>query len=322
MLGWWLCGGLAEETITVCEGLRRYNPNMDVRYAKGCEIGWNSTNESYISEAVALAKNSEAVVLCIGEKEEESGESNSKANLELPEVQYKLLEEVLAVNKNAVVLLFTGRPLALTRLNAIAPAILNVWWPGTECGNAVANLLFGEVVPSGKITMSFPYASGQCPIYYNHYRTGRPSPYGRYDILHATRYLDAPNEPLYPFGYGLSYTDFTYSGIELSSNSMECGGEITASVTITNAGKYKAKETVQLYIRDVAGSFVRPVKELKGFEKIELDVGESKKITFTITEEMLAFYGADMRRNAEKGKFHVFIGKDSDVETYQEFELL
>jgi len=322
VLGWWQCGGLAEETVTVCDGLRNYNADLTVSYAEGCKSGWNNTNESYILEAIELAKNSEAVVLCLGETEEESGESNSKTNLDLPEVQYKLLEKVFAVNKNVVVLLFTGRPLALTRLHTIAPAILNVWWPGTECGNAVANLLFGEVVPSGKLTMSFPYSSGQCPIYYNHYRTGRPSPYGRYDILHATRYLDTPNEPLYPFGYGLSYTEFAYSAIELSSNKMERGGEITASVTVTNVGKYKAKEIVQLYIRDVAGSFVRPVKELKGFEKIELDVGESKKLIFTITEEMLAFYGAGMRRNAEKGKFHAFIGKNSDVEIYQEFELL
>ena len=322
VLGWWLCGGLAEETVTVCEGLRRYNKNLDVRFAKGCEIGWNSTDESGIKEAVALAKTSEIVVLCLGEKEEESGESNSKTNLDLPPVQYKLLEEVLAVNENVVVLLFTGRPLAITRLQEKAPAILNVWWPGTECGNAVANLLFGEAVPSGKITMTFPYSSGQCPIYYNHYRTGRPSPYGRYDILHATRYLDTPNEPLYPFGYGLSYTEFSYSDLQLSSDTMQRGGEITASITVKNTGKYKAQETVQLYIRDLAGSFVRPVKELKGFEKIKLDVGESKKIQFKITEEMLAFYGAGMRRTAEKGKFHVFIGTNSDVEEYQEFELL
>ncbi len=321
VLGWWLCGGLAEETVTVCDSLRRYKDDLTVRYAKGCEIGWDNTDECYISEAVELAKNSEAVVLCLGEKEEESGESNSKTNLDLPEIQYKLLEKILEVNQNVAVLLFTGRPLACTRLQAKAPAILNVWWPGTECGNAVANLLFGEVVPSGKITMSFPYSSGQCPIYYNHYRTGRPSPHGRYDILHATRYLDTPNEPLYPFGYGLSYSEFDYSAVELSSNVMKRGEEITASVTVTNTGKYKAKETVQLYIRDLAGSFVRPVKELKDFEKIELDAGESKKVAFTITEETLAFYGADMQKKAENGKFHVFIGGSSDVESYQEFEL-
>lgn len=322
VLGWWLCGGLAEETVTVCDGLRNYNKNLDVSYVKGCEIGWNNTDEGYIAEAVELAKNSETVVLCLGEKEEESGESNSKTNLDLPEIQYKLLDAVLAVNKNAVVLLFTGRPLACTRLHEKAPAILNVWWPGTECGNAVANLLFGEVSPSGKLTMTFPYSSGQCPIYYNHYQTGRPSPYGRYDILHATRYLDTPNEPLYPFGYGLSYSTFAYSEVELSFNVMKRGDKITASVTVTNTGAYRAKETVQLYIRDLAGSHVRPVKELKGFEKVELEAGESKKIAFSITEEMLAFYGAGMQRNAEKGKFYVYIGKDSDVDRYQEFELL
>lgn len=322
VLGWWLCGGLAEETVTVCDGLRKYNKNFNVRYAKGCEIGWNNTNKSYISEAVELAKNSEAVVLCLGEKEEESGESNSKTNLDLPEIQYKLLDAVLAVNKNVVVLLFTGRPLACTRLHTKAPAILNIWWPGTECGNAVANLLFGEVVPSGKLTMTFPYSSGQCPIYYNHCQTGRPSPYGRYDILHTTRYLDTPNEPLYCFGYGLSYTSFAYFGLELSADTMQCGGEITASITVTNTGKCKAKETVQLYIRDLASSHVRPIKELKGFEKVELDVGESKKISFSITEEMLAYYGADMCRMAEKGKFRVFIGGNSDITEYKEFQLL
>lgn len=321
VLGWWLCGGLAEETVTVCDGLRKYNEKLDVRYEKGCEIGWNNTDESYISSAVELAKNSAVVVLCLGEKEEESGESNSKTNLDLPEIQYKLLESVLSVNQNVVVLLFTGRPLAMTRLHQLAPAILNVWWPGTECGSAVANLLFGEVVPSGKLTMTFPYSSAQCPIYYNHCRTGRPSPYGRYDIAHTTRYLDTPNEPLYPFGYGLSYTSFVYSDLRLNSNIMQRGGEITASVTVTNAGKYKGKETVQLYIRDVAASHVRPVKALKGFEKIELGVGESKTVSFVITEEMLAFYGAGMQRKAESGKFYIFIGGNSDVEDYQEFLL-
>ena len=322
VLGWWLCGGLAEETVTVCDGLRGYGNNLNVRYAKGCEIGWNSTDERYIEEAVEFAKNSEAVVLCLGEKEEESGESNSKTNLDLPEIQYKLLKAVLAVNQNVVALLFTGRPLAITRLDKLAPAILNVWWPGTECGSAVANLLFGRAVPSGKITMTFPYSSGQCPIYYNHCRTGRPSPYGRYDIVHATRYLDTPNEPLYPFGYGLSYASFAYSDLELSADTMQSGDKITASVTVTNMGAYRAKETVQFYICDVAASVVRPVKELKGFEKIKLGAGESKKVSFVITEETLAFYGAGMRRSAEKGKFRIFIGANSTVTEYKEFQLL
>lgn len=322
VLGWWLCGGLAEETVTVCEGLRQFDANLNVRYAKGCDSSWDSTEESYIDEAVALAKESEAVILCLGEGEEESGESNSKASLDLSEIQYKLLAAITAVNQNVVVLLFTGRPLASVRLHYGAPAILNVWWPGTECGSAIANLLFGKVVPSGKLTMTFPYTTGQCPIYYNHYRSGRPAPKGRYDILHTTRYLDEPNEPLYPFGYGLSYTSFSYSEPILSSDILKRGDSIEASVTIINKGDCKAKEVVQLYICDVCGSLVRPVKELKGFQKIALEAGESKTITFTITEDMLAFYGADGKRKAENGRFCVYIGANSDVDTYKEFQLI
>lgn len=322
VLGWWLCGGLAEETVTVCDGLRNYNEDLDVCFVQGCEGGWNCTDEGGIAEAVSMAKTCEAVVLCLGESENESGESNNKTYLDLPEIQYKLLDAVMAVNKNVVVLLFTGRPLATVRLHKVAPAILNVWWPGTECGNAVANLLFGKVVPSGKITMSFPYSSGQCPVYYNHYSTGRPAPYGKFDIQHSTRYLDTPNDPLYPFGYGLSYTEFSYSNITLSSNIMKRDEEIIAIVTVTNIGKYCAKETVQLYIQDVCGSFVRPVKELKGFKKIELEVGESKTVEFIITEDMLAYYGADRQRKAEKGKFYVYIGTNSDTQNYQEFKFV
>lgn len=322
VLGWWLCGGLAEETVTVCDGLRNYNENLEVCFERGCEGGLECTDESGISKAVESAKKCDAVVLCLGESENESGESNNKTYLDLPEVQYKLLNSVLEVNKNVVVLLFTGRPLAAVRLHRIAPAILNVWWPGTECGNAVANLLFGKVVPSGKLTMSFPYSSGQCPIYYNHFQSGRPAPKGRYDILHTTRYLDSPNEPLYPFGYGLSYTNFVYSEPILSANSLKRGESLEVSVTVINNGGYKAKEVVQLYIRDVCGSIVRPVKELKGFQKIVLEKGESKTVTFTITEDMLAFYGADGKRKAENGRFYIYIGTDSDVDTYKEFQLI
>lgn len=322
VLGWWLCGGQAEDTVTVCEGLRKYSPHLDVQYAKGYEIGYDSVTTEYFAEAIEKAKQCEYVVLCLGEAEEESGEANSRADIDLPEVQYKLLEEILKVNPRVAVLLFTGRPLAIARLHDLAPAILNVWWPGTECGNAVANLLFGEVSPSGRLTMTFPYTVGQCPIYYNHYRTGRPLPKGVRGVKHATRYLDAPNEPLYPFGYGLGYSKVEYSPVTLDRDVFRRGGKIEASVTVTNVGKYETKETVQLYIRDVAGSTVRPVKELKGFEKIKLAAGESKTVRFTITEETLAFYGADNVKKAEAGEFYVFIGKDSDVEDYQRFILI
>ena len=197
-----------------------------------------------------------------------------------------------------------------------------VWQPGTECGNAVANLVFGDVVPSGKITMSFPWAVGQCPIYYNHFRTGRPRVDDWRRCSCQSAYIDGPNSPLYPFGYGLSYTTFTYSDFKLSAEKMQRGEKITASVTVKNTGNFKAKEVVQLYIRDLVGSVVRPVKELKGYQKIELDKGEEKRVEFAIDEDMLAFYGADMVKKAEEGKFQVFIGTDSSVKEFLEFELL
>ena len=319
--GSWFCGGRAEDTVSVFDGIKDIIGDR-VKYAQGCDIALDSTDYSKIDEAVELAKNSEAVVLCIGEHQDDSGESNCKTKLEIPYVQYKLLFEILKVNKNVAVVLFTGRPLALERLEANAPAILNMWMPGTEGGSAAANLLFGRSVPSGKITMSFPRTVGQCPIYYNHYNTGRPKPYDVGRAVYTSAYIDSPNSPLYPFGYGLSYTTFEYSDHKISKEWMKEGETITASVKVKNTGKYKAKETVQLYVRDLYGSTVRPVKELKGFEKIELDVGEEKIVTFEITEETLAFYGADMKRKAEKGEFRVFIGTNSACKPFATFMLV
>ena len=321
IFGNWHCGAKAEETITVLDGIKSIIGDR-AKYAKGCDIEITSTDESQIAKAVKLAKKCEKVVLCLGEHQFDSGESQCKAILELPEVQYKLLNEVLKVNKNVVVLLFTGRPLAIERLDAIAPAILNMWMPGTEGGNAAANLLFARSVPSGKITMSFPRVSGQCPIYYNSYNTGRPKL--QKDLVrekYTSSYLDVLNSPLYPFGYGMSYSTFEYSDKAINKTIMTRGEKIIASVKVKNTGNYKCKEIVQLYIRDLVGSIVRPVKELKGFEKIELDIGEEKTVTFEIDEESLAFYGADLTKKAENGKFQVFIGASSDCEPFAEFEL-
>lgn len=320
IFGNWHCGARSEETTTVLEGFKSILGDR-VRYAKGCEDAFDSTDESGISEAVELAKNSEAVVLCLGENQWDNGEGNSKAILELPEIQYKLLDAVLAVNKNVAVVLFTGRPLALDRLDRTAPAILNAWEPGTEGGSAIANLVFARAVPSGKLTMSFPYATGQCPIYYNHYNTGRPKLTDELRVRFTASYIDVPSVPLYPFGHGLSYSSFEYSDRKIDKTVMRRGEKITASVKVTNTGKYKAKEVVQLYIRDLCGSVVRPVKELKGFEKIELDVGESRVVTFEITEDTLAFYGSDLTRKAEAGKFHIFIDTTSDCKEFATFEL-
>lgn len=320
--GNWPCGAKAEETVPVFEGIKSIVGDR-AKYAKGCDVEFDANDFSGIEEAVELAKNSEAVVLCLGEHQFDSGEGHCKSKLELPYVQYKLLFEVLKVNKNVAVLLFTGRPLCLERLDKTAPAILNMWMPGTEGGNAAANLVFGRANPSGKLTMSFPYTVGQCPIYYNQYMTGRPKPEDNdARITFTSSFIDVPNRPLYPFGYGLSYTQFEYSDCKLDKDVMKSGEAITASVKVKNIGNYKGKETVQLYIRDVCASIIRPVKELKGFEKIELDVGEEKTVTFQITEEELAFYGADMQRKAEKGKFQVFIAPNSKCKPFAEFELI
>ena len=277
-----------------------------------------------IDEAVELASKVDAVILCLGEHQDYSGEGNCRTSIDIPAIQYKLLDKILEVNKNTAVALFTGRPLAIWELDKKAPAILNMWMPGTEGGNACANLIFGNAVPSGKITMTFPRVLGQVPIYYNAYRTGRPKleedDFNR--VRFTSSYLDMPNSPLYPFGYGLSYTDFEYSDFKLSANTMKRDETLVASVKVKNVGKYKAKEAVQFYIRDVVGSVVRPVKELKGFEKIELDIGEEKTVEFTITEEMLKFWNKEIKFVAESGEFEVFIGKDSTCKPYASFELV
>lgn len=321
--GSWHCGGKAEETISVYEGLKNLLGDK-VKYAQGCQIEYDSEDTSLIAEACALAAESDVVVLCLGEHQEYSGESNCRASIDLPEIQYTLLDEILKVNKNVAVALFTGRPLAISRLDKTAPAILNMWMPGTEGGNACANLLFGEAVPSGKITMTFPRALGQCPIYYNHYTTGRPKLEEDDEkfVRFTSSYIDVQNSPLYPFGYGLSYSTFEYSDLTLSKTEMTDSDTLVASVKVKNTGKYKAKEIVQFYIRDVKGSCVRPVKELKGFEKLELDVGEERTVSFEITEPMLRYWNRDLKHVSEVGDFEVFIGKDSTCKPFATFKLI
>lgn len=323
IIGGWHCGGKETEAVSVLDGLKN-KLGYDVKYAQGCQIEYDSVDESMFDEACQLAKNSKSVVLCLGEHQDYSGEGYCRTDINLPEIQYKLLDKILEVNKNVVVVLFTGRPLSIGRLDKVAPAILNMWMPGTEGGNACANLLFGDAVPSGKLTMTFPRNLGQVPIYYNHYTTGRPKALEDDDkfVRFTSCYIDVQNSPLYPFGYGLSYTDFEYSDFKLSSNEMKAEDKLVASCKIKNVGKYKAKEVVQFYIRDVKGTCVRPVKELKGFEKIELDVGEEKAVSFEITEETLKYWNRDLKYVAEKGDFEVFIGKNSDCKSFAKFKLV
>ena len=266
--------------------------------------------QTMIDEALALAQNADVIVACLGEAADMSGEASSMANINLQPAQRRLLEALKTTGKPIVMVLFTGRPLTLTWEDGNVDAILNMWHAGTEAGNAVADLLYGKANPSGKLSASFPVAVGQIPVYHSMLRTGRPYDEGTGPKFRSN-YLDIPNEPLYPFGYGLSYTTFSYGTPSISSSSMSAGGSVTVSVEVTNTGNRTGEEVVQLYLRDVVGSISRPVKELKGFEKITLAPGESQTVTFTVGEELLKFYNAHFKQVVEPGVFQVFVGPNS-----------
>ena len=271
----------------------------------------NRTDRELLDEALKVAAGADVIVAALGESSEMSGESSSRTNLEMPDVQRALLQELLKTGKPVVLVLFTGRPRVLTWEEEHVPAILNVWFGGSEAAYAISDVLFGDVNPSGKLTATFPQNVGQIPLFYNHKNTGRPLQEGRWFEKFRSNYLDVSNEPLYPFGYGLSYTTFAYSDIHLSSTEMSADGELTATVTVTNTGSRDGAEVVQLYIRDLVGSVTRPVKELKGFEKIFLKAGESRKVSFSITPELLKFYNYDLQFVCEPGDFDVMIGGNS-----------
>ena len=271
----------------------------------------NRTDRELLDEALKVAAGADVIVAALGESSEMSGESSSRTNLEMPDVQRALLQELLKTGKPVVLVLFTGRPLVLTWEEEHVPAILNVWFGGSEAAYAISDVLFGDVNPSGKLTATFPQNVGQIPLFYNHKNTGRPLQEGRWFEKFRSNYLDVSNESLYPFGYGLSYTTFAYSDIHLSSTEMSADGELTATVTVTNTGSRDGAEVVQPYIRDLVGSVTRPVKELKGFEKIFLKAGESRKVSFSITPELLKFYNYDLQFVCEPGDFDVMIGGNS-----------
>lgn len=276
--------------------------------------------EAMIAEAVEAAGQAELVVLPLGEWYQQSGEAASRAMLDLPEIQMRLLRRVAEVNENLVVVLFCGRPLDLREVSRLAKAVLVAWLPGTEGGHGVMDVLTGRVNPSGKLPMSFPYCVGQVPVHYNEYSTGRPERLDPQDHFRS-RYLDIPNTPLYPFGFGLSYTEFEISPVELSRESVTDREGITAGVTVKNVGTCAGTEVVQLYIRDIAASVVRPVKELKGFERVTLEPGEERRVEFSIQEPMLRFTRADGTFGSEPGKFHLWIGNSSAAEGGAEFRL-
>lgn len=264
-----------------------------------------------LAEALEVAKSADVIVAALGESSEMTGESSSRTDLDIPDTQRRLLDALLKTGKPVVLVLFTGRPLTLTWEQEHVPAILNVWFGGTETGKAVADVLFGDAIPSGKLPATFPKNVGQIPLYYSAKNTGRPLAEGAWFQKFRSNYLDVDNDPLYPFGYGLSYTTFAYSDIILDKNSMRSGDKIKATIALSNTGNYDGEEVVQLYIRDLVGSVTRPVKELKGFQKVFLKKGESREIAFEISIEDLKFYNNNLEFVAEPGDFKLFIGTNS-----------
>ena len=282
-------------------------------YAKGCNI--NDSSKAGFDEAIAIAKDADIVIMSVGEARDMTGEAKSKSNIHLPGVQEELIKAITATGKPVVVMISAGRPLVFNWTVDNVPAILYTWWLGTKGAEAIADVLFGDYNPSGKLPMSFPGTEGQIPIYYNYYNTGRPATSDS-DRFYRSAYIDFSIYPKFAFGHGLSYTNFNYSSITLSSKSLKGNQKLTASVIVTNTGKYDGTEVVQLYIRDMVGSVVRPVKELKGFQKIILKAGESKTVSFTITTDDLKFYNNDLKYDWESGEFEIMIGTSSkDVKT-------
>ncbi len=306
-LGTWRCEGKREDVITVYEGLKnKFGNDVKIIYAKGCDVKNNSRSE--FNKALKAARKADIVVMVMGESADMSGEAASRANLNLPGVQAELINAIAETKKPVVLVLMNGRPLTLSNVESKVTAIVESWHLGIQHGNAVADVLTGDYNPSGKLTVTFPRSAGQIPIYYNHKNTGRP---GDPDTKFSSKYIDLPSSPLYPFGYGLSYTKFKYSDIKVLNNRLLSTDELVVSANVKNTGKRAGDEVVQLYIRDIVGSVTRPVKELKGFQRVALEAGEQKTVQFRVSVQELSFYDSDMKYTVEPGNFSVMIGGNS-----------
>ena len=341
MLGTWAVSGDVQTSIPVLDGIKNVaGAGLNVIYAKGANITDDTllaktvnnfsqridrsgqSAEQLIAEAMTAANQADVVVAVLGESSEFSGEAASRSDISLPQSQKRLLEALATTGKPLVVVLMSGRPLTLERESQLATSLLHVWFQGHEAGNAIADVLFGNYNPSGKLTMTFPRNVGQVPIYYNHKNTGRPQAPNQPTQKFRSNYLDVSNDPLYPFGYGLSYTSFSYSPVTLSKNQMNAMERISASVTVTNTGNYDGEEVVQMYIKDPVASITQPVKKLKGFQKVMLRKGESRTITFPISIEELKFYNTQLNWIAEPGAFSVEIGTSSGSTQSANFTLV
>lgn len=340
MLGTWAPTGNPQLSVPILEGMRNVAPSAKITYAKGANISDDTTfakkvnvfgpriqiaeesPETLLNEALEVANAADVIVAVVGEATEMSGEAASRTDITIPDSQKKLISELVNTGKPVVLVLMSGRPLDISEEMSLPVSILQIWHPGVEAGNAVGDVLFGDYNPSGKLTNSWPRNVGQVPIHYRMKITGRPGPESGEFQKFKTNYLDSPNTPLLPFGYGLSYTTFEYSDVKASAEKLNADGSIELSATVTNTGKYDGEEIVQLYIRDMVRSVTPPGKELKGFQKIALKKGESKNVTFTITPEDLKFYNYDIEYVFEPGEFQFFIAGASDGEMTGSFELV
>ena len=337
--GSWAINSNPDDVTSLVEAVKEKISEENLMYAKGCEMTEDNSilggfgraieeekievdKEKDLEEALKAASKSEVVVMALGEHYLQSGEGGSRTEISLEQAQVNLIEKVKELGKPIVLVLFNGRPLVLTNVVDKVDAIIEAWFPGTEGGRAVSDVLFGDYNPSGRLTMSFPRRVGQVPLHYNEFNTGRPVKTSIHNSRFTSRYIDVENTPLYPFGYGLSYTKFEYGDIKISSDKLTNNSTITASIKVKNVGDIAGYETVQLYIQDIKGSVVRPVKELKGFKKVKLESGEEQDIEFVINEEMLRFYTSSMEFKSEEGRFKLYIGSNSDELQEAEFELI
>ncbi|AIQ46913.1 glycosyl hydrolase family 3 [Paenibacillus sp. FSL R7-0273] len=310
ILGWWSWTGSKEHAVKLSDAMRSVVGNPDlVTVAEGSGIETITAEQRAAARSAAEA--ADVIVLAVGEASGMSGEGGSRTNIRLPEAQLELLTLLKELGKPVVAVLFNGRPLDLHGVYDQADAVLEAWFPGSEGGAALADLLYGRVNPSGRLTMSFPASAGQIPVYYNHFNTGRPKPEVEDGNRYISKYIDAPNEPLLPFGYGLSYTTFSYEGLTLSTDTLAADQPLEVKVTLTNTGSVTGTETVQLYVRDISGEVVRPVKELKAFRQIGLAPGESAEVAFRIGEEQLRYHHSDLSVVSDSGRFNVYVGPNS-----------
>ncbi|WP_342556287.1 beta-glucosidase BglX [Paenibacillus sp. FSL R7-0652] len=320
ILGWWSCEGVKADAVKLGTALQERLPQGTVRMAQGSYV--HTITKEQIAEALEAASQSDVIVLALGEDSEMSGEGGSRTDIRLPAAQLQLVQALQAVGKPIASVIFNGRPLDLNGVIAESHAVLEAWFPGSEGGAAIADVLTGAVNPSARLTMSFPQSVGQVPVYYNHFNTGRPINPDNTENRYVSQYIDSPNEPLFPFGYGLSYTTFAYGEIEVSGQEMTANDSLTVQLSVTNTGDRAGVETVQLYVRDVSGEVVRPMRELKDYVRLSLAPGETGTAVFTLHEEQLRYHHSDLSHRSDRGEFHVLVGPNSRDTQSRTFRLV